>query len=140
MPAAALSAHAQMFEIKVQFTNNAAHEGRASWYNAGTGSTKPLAVLPSGQTTEMVDYWQPTTDAPTQDHVLTVTLPGNRACRAALRVQMAYVVPGVPAANSFACSMQEQSSHNLSCSLDAVATPAAGSVAGSCTAAIRFGG
>ncbi|WP_374447305.1 hypothetical protein [Stella sp.] len=137
LPASAL---AQTIEVKVGVTNNSSYGAWVAW-SKDTGETKPPVSVSAGQTAEFSDYWLPMSGATAQNHVLTITLPGQRACRAALRVEVGYAMPGMPTLSSLTCSIQEQSSHGLSCSLDAQGTAVGtGSPAGTCTAAIRFGG
>lgn len=135
-----VSAFAQTIEVKVEVTNNATAGAWVAW-SKDTGETKPSVSIAAGQTTELSDYWLPVTGATAQTHILTITLPGQRACRAELRVEVGYAMPGLPTLSSLACSIREYSSHNLSCSLNAQSTTiGTGSPAGTCVAAIRFGG
>lgn len=137
LPAAAL---AQTIEAKVQVTNNATAGAFVAW-SKDTGETKPSVSVPAGQTSELSDYWLPVTGTTAQTHILTITLPGQRACRAELRVEVGYTMPGLPTLSSLSCSIREYSSHNLSCSLNAQSTTiGTGTPAGTCTAAISFGG
>ena len=112
---------AQTIEVKVQVTNNATAGAFVAW-SKDTGETKPSVSVPAGQTSELSDYWLPVTGTTAQTHILTITLPGQRACRAELRVEVGYAMPGLPTLSSLACSIRAYSSHNLSCSLNAQST------------------
>ena len=137
LPTAALG---QTIEVKVQVTNNASAGAWVAW-TKDSGETKPTVSVPAGQTSELPDYWLPVAGATTQTHILTITLPGQRACRAELRVEVVYAMPGLPTLSSLACTIREYSSHQLSCSLNAQSTTiGSGSPAGTCEAGIRFGG